>query len=139
MGESLTQRRRVREEALRGVNRCRGGRTGAGGNARVLTVPPKEAPANSVPAAAVIQRVRALFGITGRKARAGGPLSPLVKDRGSTPLSARDTGGLETGRGKRNSGCSGGMRRYPEEHRRRRRLAGPGLTLRRESVGSEQD
>jgi hypothetical protein len=85
MGESLTQRRRVREEALRGVNRCRGGRTGEGGNALVLTVPPKEAPANSVPAAAVIQRVRALFGITGRKARAGGSLSPLVKDRGSTP------------------------------------------------------
>jgi hypothetical protein len=25
MGESLTQRRRVREEALRGVNRCREG------------------------------------------------------------------------------------------------------------------
>ena len=39
---------------------------------RVLTVPAKEAPANSVPAAAVIQRVQALFGITGRKARVGG-------------------------------------------------------------------
>ena len=85
MGESLTQRRRVREEALRGVNRCQGGRTATGGNARGLTVPPEEAPANSVPAAAVIQRVRALFGITGRKARAGGSLSPLVKCRGSTP------------------------------------------------------
>ncbi len=34
-----------------------------------LTVPPKEAPANSVPAAAVIRRGQALFGITGRKAR----------------------------------------------------------------------
>ena len=31
-------------------------------------VPEEEAPANSVPAAAVIQRVQALFGITGRKA-----------------------------------------------------------------------
>ncbi len=31
-------------------------------------VPGEEAPANSVPAAAVIQRVQALFGITGRKA-----------------------------------------------------------------------
>ena len=30
------------------------------------------APANSVPAAAVIQRVQALFGITGRKGRVGG-------------------------------------------------------------------
>ena len=58
---------------------------------------------------------------------------------GLNPVHAADTGGLETSRGKRNSGCSGGMRRDPEEHRRRRRLAGLGLTLRRESVGSEQD
>ncbi len=34
-----------------------------------MTVPLKEAPANSVPAAAVIRRVQALFGIIGRKAR----------------------------------------------------------------------
>ena len=77
MGESLTQRRRVREEALRGVNRCQGGRTGVGGNARVLTVPPEEAPANSVPAAAVIQRVRALIGVTGRKGRVGGKMGVM--------------------------------------------------------------
>ena len=75
MGESLTQRRRVGEEAFRSVNLCQGGRMGEGGNALVLTVPPKEAPANSVPAAAVIQRVQALIGITGRKARVGGLLS----------------------------------------------------------------
>ncbi len=37
-----------------------------------MTVPTEEAPANSVPAAAVIRRVLALFGITGRKARVGG-------------------------------------------------------------------
>ncbi len=37
-----------------------------------MTVPEEEAPANYVPAAAVIRRVRALIGITGRKARAGG-------------------------------------------------------------------
>ena len=49
------------------------------------TVPSEEAPANSVPAAAVIRRVQALFGITGRKARAGGDLSLPVKGRGSTP------------------------------------------------------
>ncbi len=49
-----------------------------------MTVPPKEAPANSVPAAAVRRRAQALFGITGRKAHAGGLLSPL-KARGSTP------------------------------------------------------
>ena len=40
-----------------------------------MTVPAEKAPANSVPAAAVIQGVQALFGIIGRKARVGGPLS----------------------------------------------------------------
>ncbi len=35
-------------------------------------VPLEEAPANSVPAAAVIRRAQALFGITGRKERVGG-------------------------------------------------------------------
>ena len=36
-----------------------------------MTVPEEEDPANSVPAAAVIRRELALFGITGRKGRAG--------------------------------------------------------------------
>ena len=36
-----------------------------------MTVPGEEAPANSVPAAAVIRRELALFGITGRKERVG--------------------------------------------------------------------
>ncbi len=40
-----------------------------------MTVPRQEAPANFVPAAAVIRRGLALFGITGRKARVGGRLS----------------------------------------------------------------
>ena len=70
MGESLTQRRRVWDEGLRIVNHCREGRIPL-----TVTVPPKEAPANSVPAAAVIQRVRALSGITGRKGRVGGLVS----------------------------------------------------------------
>ncbi len=43
----------------------------------ILTVPLKEAPANSVPAAAVIRRVQALFGIIGRKGRVGGLLSQM--------------------------------------------------------------
>ena len=43
----------------------------------MMTVPVEEAPANSVPAAAVIQRVRALFGIIGRKGRVGGVVSHL--------------------------------------------------------------
>ena len=44
-----------------------------------MTVPHEKAPANYVPAAAVIRRGRALFGITGRKAHAGWPLSLLRK------------------------------------------------------------
>ena len=74
MGESLTQQRRVSDEGLRVVKLCLVGRCGPG-NDRIVTVPPKEAPANSVPAAAVIRRVQALFGFIGRKARVGGLLS----------------------------------------------------------------
>ena len=40
-----------------------------------MTVPEEEAPANYVPAAAVIRRGRALSGITGRKEYVGGPVS----------------------------------------------------------------
>ena len=42
-----------------------------------MTVPEEEAPANYVPAAAVIRRVQALIGITGRKACAGGFVSQV--------------------------------------------------------------
>ena len=38
-----------------------------------------------------------------------------------------------------NTRCSGGMRGYLVEHRRRRRATGASLTLMDESVGSEQD
>ena len=41
----------------------------------MMTVVGEEAPANFVPAAAVIRRGLALFGITGRKAHAGGAVS----------------------------------------------------------------
>ena len=44
-----------------------------------LTVPVEEAPANSVPAAAVIRGERALSGITGRKGRVGGLISQMLK------------------------------------------------------------
>ena len=64
MGASLMEQRRVREDALRGVNRFSLGRD--------RTVPQEEAPANYVPAAAVIRRGRALSGVTGRKGHAGG-------------------------------------------------------------------
>ena len=42
-----------------------------------MTVLTEKAPANSVPAAAVIRRGQALFGITGRKERAGGSFSQM--------------------------------------------------------------
>ena len=44
-----------------------------------MTVPTKEAPANSVPAAAVIRGVQALSGIIGRKAFVGGKVSQMLK------------------------------------------------------------
>tara|TARA_B100000886_G_scaffold266208_1_gene190533 strand:+ start:233 stop:442 length:210 start_codon:yes stop_codon:yes gene_type:complete len=67
MGESLTQQCRVSEEGLRVVKLFIFG--------KMMTVPKEEAPANYVPAAAVIRRVQALFGITGRKGRVGGTIS----------------------------------------------------------------
>ena len=70
MGESLTQRRRVRDDGLRVVNLFQQGRSGP--VLRGVTVPAEEAPANYVPAAAVIRRVRALSGIIGRKELVGG-------------------------------------------------------------------
>ena len=66
MGASLMQRRRVGDDGLRVVNSFRQGRS------FIVTVPVEEAPANYVPAAAVIRRVRALSGITGRKELVGG-------------------------------------------------------------------
>ena len=44
-------------------------------------VPEEEAPANFVPAAAVIQRVQALFGITGRKEFVGGLVSTRLNPK----------------------------------------------------------
>src|SRR5437868_974080 len=65
MDASLTEQRRVQEDAFRSVNCFSVG--------RARTVPQEEAPANYVPAAAVIRRGRALSGVTGRKGHAGGP------------------------------------------------------------------
>ena len=55
MGETLTQRRRVRDEGLRVVNRCCG-ETKLPVDEAGETVSHEEAPANYVPAAAVIRR-----------------------------------------------------------------------------------
>ena len=65
------QQRRVKEEGLWVVNFCPRGRR--------MTVPLEEAPANYVPAAAVIRRGQALSGIIGRKEYVGGSLSAGYK------------------------------------------------------------
>ena len=77
MGETLTQQRRVSDEGPRVVKLCREGTNGHLLIGFMFDGTSEEAPANSVPAAAVIRRVQALFGIIGRKARAGGSLSPM--------------------------------------------------------------
>ena len=68
MGESLMQRRRVRED---GPLDCKPLSSGT----KEMTVPEEEAPANYVPAAAVIRREQALSGITGCKGSVGGKAS----------------------------------------------------------------
>ena len=77
MRESVTQQRRVEEDGLRVVNSFQLGRRFTGEQPVGLTVPSEEAPANYVPAAAVIRRGQALSGIIGRKARVGGSVSLL--------------------------------------------------------------
>ncbi len=65
MGETLMERRRVEDEGLRACKLL------SSGNKKVI-VPLEEETANSVPAAAVIQRSQALFGFIGRKGCVGG-------------------------------------------------------------------
>ena len=68
---------RVCEEGLRVVKHFQWGGKVSGEYPLTVTLPTEEAPANSVPAAAVIRRVQALIGMTGRKAHAGGLLSEM--------------------------------------------------------------
>ncbi len=70
MGESLTERRRVRDEGLRVVNRCQWG-----GNYFGIDRSAEEAQAKFVPAAAVIRTAQTLYGITGLKEFVGGQVS----------------------------------------------------------------
>ena len=77
MGETLKERRRVKDEGLRIVNFCHWGAMVAGVTACNLIVPEEEETANSVPAAAVIQRSQALFGFIGRKGCVGGVVSRM--------------------------------------------------------------
>ncbi len=77
MGGTLTQQRRVSDEGFRVVKLCQVEEIALCQYHKALTVPLKEAPANSVPAAAVIRGVQALFGIIGRKERVGGFISQM--------------------------------------------------------------
>ena len=75
MGASLTEQRRVSEEGLRVVKLCLWGRRSAGEQFAWMTVPEEEAPANYVPAAAVIRREQALSGFIGCKGCVDGTTS----------------------------------------------------------------
>ncbi len=74
MDASLTERRRVRDEGFRVVNRCQ-----RGGNPRGLSptvdLSSEEGRAKFVPAAAVTRTVQTLFGIIGLKGCVGGAVS----------------------------------------------------------------
>ena len=75
MGGSLNQPSRVRED---GPTDCKPLLSGSKEATRgKMSVPEEKASANSVPAAAVIRRVQALLGITGRKERVGGVASQM--------------------------------------------------------------
>ena len=75
MGESLTEQCRVSDEGFRIVKLCCQGRTLGRVTALKVTVPEKKAPANYVPAAAVIRRGQALSGFTGCKGSVDGKAS----------------------------------------------------------------
>ncbi len=77
MGETLTQQRRVSDEGFRVVKLCQVGRSYSGVICPDIDGTAEGSTANSVPAAAVIRGVQALFGIIGRKGHAGGLVSQM--------------------------------------------------------------
>jgi hypothetical protein len=84
----LNEQRRVLEEGLRIVNSFSRGRE--------WTVLSEEAPANYVPAAAVIRRGQALSGVTGRKGRVGGRIKFGVTGFGLTEPGLQKLADLRT-------------------------------------------
>jgi hypothetical protein len=76
MDESLTERRRVRDEGLRIVNRCRG-ESNARGFSPLFERTLEEGEAKLVPAAAVRRAPQTLFGITGLKEFVGGEVGEV--------------------------------------------------------------
>ena len=101
MGETLNEQCRVSDEGLWIVKLCCMEKIARLGNELSLMVPYQKAPANYVPAAAVIRRGRALSGFIGRKACVGGLLSLRSKPE-AQPQFVLETGRLECGRGKWN-------------------------------------
>ena len=91
-----------------------------------------------MPAAAVIQTVQVLLGLTGRKGCVGCFVSKMLNVQ-AQPVIASYTANLEYKRGSRNFWSSGEMHRSQKEHQRRRQAPRLLLTLRHESVGSKQD
>ena len=79
MGETLNEQCRVSDEGLWIVKLCCMEKIARLGNEFSLMVPYQKAPANYVPAAAVIRRGRALSGFIGRKGCVGGLLSMRLK------------------------------------------------------------
>ena len=75
-----------------------------GGEPRGKTVPDEEAPANYVPAAAVIRRGRALSGFIGRKGRVGGPQQWRVESPGSPGRGRARRGGWRRAEGRGTGG-----------------------------------
>ena len=101
MGETLNEQCRVSDEGLLIVKLCCLGRTPKVGNDFGLTVPFEKAPANYVPAAAVIRRGRALSGFIGCKGCVGGLPSLRLNTEAQLQF-ALETGRLEYSRGKWN-------------------------------------
>ena len=100
MGESLNQPSRVRDD---GPMDCKPLLSGSkGSTCRVVRVPEEKASANSVPAAAVIRRMRALSGFIGFKGCVGGLVSQRL-NVGAQPRPAVETVGLELERSMRNA------------------------------------
>ena len=101
MGETLNEQCRVSDEGLWIVKLCCMEKMIRLGNELNVMVPYQKAPANYVPAAAVIRRWQALSGFIGRKASAAGLLSPELKSEAQLRF-VLETGRLECGRGKWN-------------------------------------
>ncbi len=84
----------------------------------------EEAPANSVPAAAVRRGGQVLFGMTRRKGHVGGESSWKWKSPAQLAECFQNQFTRVRYRGKRNFVCSDKMQKYTKERQKRRQLSG---------------